>query len=89
MLHFARAGQGFEEVAVDDPLAGVEGLGKGIWNRSVYPALREFTAAIAEGRALERGATFVDGLRNQIVLDGVFESTRSRRWVDLDMGAAS
>lgn len=89
VLHFARAGQGFEEVAVDDPLAGVEGLGKGIWNRSVYPALREFTAAIAEGRALERGATFVDGLRNQIVLDGVFESTRSRRWVDLDMGAAS
>ncbi len=89
VLRFARAGQGFEEVAVDDPLAGVEGLEAGIWNRSVYPALRELTSAIAEGRELARGATFVDGLRNQLVLDAVQASTRSRRWVDLDMGAAS
>ena len=88
-LHFARAGQGFEEVPVEDPLAEVEGLKKGIWNRSVYPALRELTSAIAEGRDLARGATFVDGLRNQLVLDAVRESTRTRRWVDLDMGPAS
>lgn len=89
VLRFARAGQGFEEVPVDDPLKDVDGLEAGIWNRSVYPALRELTDAIAEGRELARGATFVDGLRNQMVLDAVRESTRSRRWVDLDMTRAA
>ena len=59
-----------------------------IWNVSVLPALRELTAAIAEKRELQRGATFVDGLRNQMVLDAVTASTASRKWEDLDMSEA-
>ena len=33
--------------------------------------------------ALQRGATFEDGLKNQQVLDAVKQSTQSRSWVDL------
>lgn len=87
-LHFAKAGQGFEDISVDDPNARLPGLNKGIWNVSVLAALQELTAAITEGRALRRGATFVDGLRNQMVLDAVLASTASRRWEDLDMAGA-
>ena len=72
----------------DDDFAGLDGLNKGIWNVSVLPALRELTAAIAEKRELQRGATFVDGLRNQMVLDAVTASTASRKWEDLDMSEA-
>lgn len=87
-LYFAKAGQGFEEITVADPKADLPGLNKGIWNVSVLSALQELTAAIAGKRELERGATFVDGLRNQMVLDAVIASTSSRRWEDLDMNAA-
>ncbi len=87
-LHFAKAGQSFEDISVADPNAGLDGLNKGIWNVSVLPALRELTAAIAEKRELQRGATFVDGLRNQMVLDAVTASTASRKWEDLDMSEA-
>ena len=80
-LWFARAGQGFEEITVPDPNADLPGLNKGIWNVSVVGLLREFAAAIAEGRAPARGATFVDGLANQQVLDAVRISGRERRWV--------
>lgn len=84
-LYFAKAGQSFEEITVDDPNARLEGLNKGIWNVSVLAAMQELTAAIAEGRPLARGATFVDGLRNQTVLDAVVTSTKSRRWEPLDL----
>jgi predicted dehydrogenase len=84
-LYFAKAGQGFEDISVDDPNTRLEGLNKGIWNISVLPALRELTAAISEERALKRGASFVDGLRNQMVLDAIFASTTSRKWEDLDL----
>jgi len=87
-LHFARAGQSFEDISVDDPNAGLPGLGEGIWNVSVLGLLQELTSAIAEERALQRGATFVDGLRNQMVLDAVVASTASRAWEPLDMDAA-
>jgi predicted dehydrogenase len=87
-LYFAKAGQGFEDISVDDPHARLEGLNKGIWNVSVLGALQELTAAIAEKRDLQRGATFVDGLRNQMVLDAVIASTASRKWEDLDMAGA-
>lgn len=88
-LYFARAGSGFEEITVPDPDAELPGLNRGIWNVSVLGALRELTAAISEGRELARGATFVDGLRNQMVLDAVLASTRSRAWVDLDLERAA
>jgi predicted dehydrogenase len=87
-LHFARAGQSFEDISVDDPNAGLPGLNEGIWNVSVLGLLQELTSAIAEERALQRGATFVDGLRNQMVLDAVVASTASRAWEPLDMDAA-
>jgi predicted dehydrogenase len=86
-LYFAKAGQGFEDISVEDPNASLERLNKGIWNVSVLAALTEFCAAIAEDRALKHGATFVDGLRNQTVLDAVVRSTRDRCWQDLDLGA--
>ncbi|GAB1477705.1 Gfo/Idh/MocA family oxidoreductase [Paracoccaceae bacterium] len=80
-LWFAKAGQGFEEITETDPTASLPGLNKGIWNVSVLSALRELCGAIAEGRALRRGATFADGLANQRVLDAVRLSGAERRSV--------
>ena len=82
-LYFAKAGQGFEDITVEDPNASLPGLNKGVWNVSVVGALREFAGAIREGRPLQRGATFRDGLENQLVLDAVRTSTQTRAWVDL------
>lgn len=82
-LLVARAGEPFEDVSETDPDADLEGVNKGIWNVSVVGALREFTAAIREGRPLKEGATFWDGLQTQRVLDAVKQSTRERRWIDL------
>jgi predicted dehydrogenase len=70
-LWFAKAGQGFEEITEDDPNARLPGLNKGIWNVSVVALMREAAAAIREGRAPTRGATFRDGYLNQRVLDAV------------------
>lgn len=80
-LWFARAGQGFEDITEADPNASLPGLNPGIWNVSVVAVMQELCAAIAEGRALRRGATFVDGLANQKVLDAVRLSGTERRWV--------
>jgi predicted dehydrogenase len=80
-LWFAKAGAGFEEITQADPNAGLEGLNAGIWNVSVLAALRELVGAIADGRPLRQGATFVDGVANQRVLDAVRVSGAERRWV--------
>ena len=80
----AKAGEAFEDMRESDPNAGLEGINKGIWNVSVVGALREFAAAIREKRALNEGATFEDGWRTQQVIDAVKQSTRERRWIDLD-----
>ncbi|KQT51549.1 oxidoreductase [Devosia sp. Leaf420] len=82
-LMFAKAGESFTDITVDDPNAQLPRLNKGVWNVSVVAALQELTSAIREGRALKRGATFEDGLKNQQVLDAVKTSTRTRAWVDL------
>ncbi|SEQ40255.1 Predicted dehydrogenase [Devosia sp. YR412] len=82
-LLYAKAGGSFVDITVDDPNARLPGVNKGIWNVSVVAALQEMSAAIAEGRSLRRGATFHDGLANQLVLDAVKQSTKSRAWVDL------
>ncbi|MFT3973715.1 MAG: Gfo/Idh/MocA family oxidoreductase [Amaricoccus sp.] len=82
-LMYAKAGEGFSDITVEDPNAALPGLNKGVWNVSVVAALRELTSAIRGGRGLERGATFEDGLKNQQVLDAVKRSTQSRSWVDL------
>jgi predicted dehydrogenase len=70
-LWFAKAGQGFEDITEDDPNARLPGLNKGIWNVSVVGVMQEAAAAIREGRAPARGATFRDGFLNQRVLDAV------------------
>lgn len=88
-LYYAKAGESFEDISVEDPNASLAGLNKGIWNVSVLAALRELIDAIEQGRNLERGASFVDGLRNQMVLDAVIASTKSRKWEDLDMSEAA
>jgi predicted dehydrogenase len=77
-LCFARAGEDFEDITVPDPNADLPGVNKGIWNVSVVALLQEFAAAIREGRT-PRGATFVDGLANQMVLDAVKVSGAERR----------
>jgi predicted dehydrogenase len=46
-------------------------------------ALREMCGAIHEGRPLREGATFLDGLRNQRVLDAIRFSEKERRWIRL------
>jgi predicted dehydrogenase len=80
-LHLARAGGDFEEITVPDTNADLPGVNKGIWNVSVVALMRELCAAIREGRTPARGATFADGLANQIVLDAVRVSGAERRWV--------
>jgi len=87
-LYFAKAGESFNDISVEDPHAKLPGLNKGIWNVSVLAAMQEMVGAISEDRALQQGATFVDGLRNQMVLDAVFASTSSRKWEDLEMASA-
>lgn len=82
-LLFAKAGGSFEDITAADPNADLPGLNKGIWNVSVVAALRELTGAIREGRKLQQGATFFDGLANQAVLDAVKQSTTDRTWIDL------
>lgn len=87
-LMFAKAGQSFADITADDPNSRLEGLNSGVWNVSVLAALQELTAAIAASRPLAIGATFVDGLRNQMVLDAVVKSTKSRSWETLNMDDA-
>jgi len=80
-LLFARAGADFEDITVPDPNADLSGVNAGIWNVSVVALMRELCAAITEGRKPAHGATFVDGLANQAVLDAVRLSGAERRWV--------
>lgn len=80
-LLFGEAGHPLAEVDVPNPYEHLEGIGKGIWNQSVVGALQELCAAIVEKRPLREGATFLDGLRNQRVLDAIRQSEGSRSWV--------
>jgi len=43
----------------------------------------ELTTAIRDGRKLNEGATFEDGLKTQQVMDAVRQSSEQRRWIDL------
>jgi len=81
ILLFAPAGREFEDITVADPNAGLPGVNAGIWNVSVVALMRELASAIGEGRPLAHGATFTDGLANQLVLDAVRISGTERRWV--------
>lgn len=83
-LMFARPGEAFVDISETDPNASLPGVNKGIWNVSVVAALRELAAAIAEKRPLTEGATFRDGVNNQLVLDAVLRSTVERRWIAVE-----
>lgn len=80
-LLFAPSGEDFQDITVPDPNANLPGVNAGIWNVSVVALMQELTSAIREGRRPARGATFVDGLANQRVLDAVRISGAERRWV--------
>jgi predicted dehydrogenase len=88
-LLFARAGEDFQDITVPDPNADLAGMNAGIWNVSVVALMQELASAIREDRKPSRGATFVDGLANQRVLDAVKISGAERRWVrpmEVDLG---
>lgn len=80
-LLFAPRGADFQDITVYDPNAELPGVNAGIWNVSVVALMQELASAIREGRKPTRGATFVDGLANQRVLDAVRISGAERRWV--------
>jgi predicted dehydrogenase len=80
-LMIAKAGGAFEDASEADPNAGLDGVNSGIWNVSVVALMRELADSIREGRPLREGATFVDGWRNQQVLDAVRRSSAERRWI--------
>jgi predicted dehydrogenase len=69
-----------EELSVADPLEGMPGVASNVWSRSFIHLARELVAAIQEGRPLQRGATFADGLRCQQILDAVRRSHERGCW---------
>ena len=82
-LLVARAGEDFQDMSEHDPNADLPGVNKGIWNVSFVALMQELCAAIREGRGLNNGATFVDGLKNQQAMDAVRQSSEEKRWVTL------
>jgi len=82
-LWLAVAGGEFQDVSESDPNADLPGINKGIWNVSFVGLMQEAAAAIREGRPVRQGATFADGLKCQVAMDGVRESSKTRRWVTL------
>lgn len=82
-LLVARTGEDFQDMSEDDPNASLPGIGKGIWNVSVVAMMQEMMGAIRDRRPLQAGATFADGLRCQIVMDAVRQSSSERRWITL------
>jgi len=83
-LMVARVGEDFQDLSETDPHASLPGIGKGIWNASVVGLIREVTSAIREGRPPHSGATFLDGLKCQQVMDAVRRSSEERCWIALD-----
>jgi len=82
-LWVARAGEDFQDMSETDPNAALSGIGKGIWNVSVVAMMQEIISAIREGRATRDAATFADGLRTQIAMDAVRQSSSERRWIEV------
>jgi predicted dehydrogenase len=82
-LWLARVDEDFKDVSEADPNASLPGIGKGIWNVSFVALMHEAIAAIREGRGVRWGATFWDGVQNQIAMDAVRQAWAERRWVTL------
>ncbi len=82
-LLVAKAGEDYQDMSVSDPNADLPGVNAGIWNVSFVALMQELTAAIREGRSLQAGATFADGLACQLAMDAVKQSWAERRWITL------
>jgi predicted dehydrogenase len=82
-LMFARPGEAFADISESDPNASLTGINAGIWNVSVVGLVRELTAAIREGRAVNEGATFLDGWRCQVIMDAIKQSSAERKWIEV------
>ena len=80
-LLFAPEGEAFRDITVTDPNADLPRMNTGIWNVSVVALMQELASAIQNERNPTQGATFADGLANQMVLDAVKISSTERRWV--------
>ena len=80
-LLFAPEGEAFRDITVTDPNADLPRMNTGIWNVSVVALMQELASAIQNERKPTQGATFADGLANQMVLDAVKISSTERRWV--------
>lgn len=84
-LWVARVDEEFQDMSEVDPNASLPGIGKGIWNVSFVSLMKEATDAIRERRTnVAIGATFWDGLQNQIAMDAVRTAWAERRWVTLE-----
>ncbi len=82
-LLFARAGEDYADLSVSDPNATLPQVNSGIWNVSFVALMQELCAAIREGRPLQAGATFLDGLKCQVAMDAIRRSSAERRWLSL------
>lgn len=82
-LLLSRPNEDFQDISESDPNMNIPGIGKGIWNASFVSLVSEFTNAVREGRKLNWGATFADGLKTQQIMDAVKRSWSERRWVQL------
>jgi predicted dehydrogenase len=82
-IYLAKKNEDFKKFYYEDSNSSLGGINKGIWNISVVSLLKELVGAISENRQLNQGATFEDGLKNQIIVDAVKASTIERKWIDL------
>lgn len=82
-LMVARAGEAFQDMSETDPNASLPGVGKGIWNVSVVAMMHEIADAIRANRRTETAATFDDGLKCQLAMDAVRQSSKERKWINL------
>lgn len=71
----------FENLSVNDPAHGVEGIPANLWARSFYHLAAATIDALREGKStVEGAATFTDGLRCQEVIDAIHRAHESQRW---------
>jgi predicted dehydrogenase len=83
----ARKGEAdFKDLSVPDPLASVEGVSKNVWTRSFAHLAKYLVDVIRTGGAVEKGATFYDGMRCQEVMDAARRSWEEERWVEINGG---
>jgi predicted dehydrogenase len=78
--------KGFEDLTVPDPLASADGIAANVWARSFAHLARHLIDTIRSGGKVQQGATFLDGVRTQAVLDAAKQSWDEESWVKIDVG---